>query len=299
MNGSEYAELSTFMAIAQELSFRRAAARLEVSPSAISHTLSALERRLGVRLVHRTTRSVALTESGTRLLHRIEPAFAAIAGAVEEAVSAASRPAGTVRLSVPRTAAQMVLAPVLGSFARAYPDVRLEVVIDDNLVDIVAAGFDAGIRLNERFQRDMVAVRVSSELRGVIVGSPAYFAEFPVPKVPRDLEAHRCLHFRLPTGGLLLPWEFERRGVKLELVPSGPLVTNDADILLAAALDGVGLACMTEATVVPHIEAGRLMRVLDDWCQPFPGWYLYFPHSRQMAPSLRAFIDHLKAQLRE
>lgn len=299
MSGTEYAELSTFIAIAQELNFRRAAIRLGVSPSAISYTLRVLERRLGVKLLHRTTRSVALTESGKRLLHRIEPAFAEIAGAVQEAVSAADRPAGTLRLSSPQTAAHMVLTPILGSFAQAYPDVRLEILVDDHLVDIVAAGFDAGIRLDERVQRDMVAVRVSPELRGVVVGAPAYFAHHPAPMVPGDLEAHRCLNYRLPTGGSLLAWDFEREGGKHALVPTGPLVTNDTDTLLAAALAGVGLACMTEAIVTPHIEAGRLVKVLDDWCQPFPGWFLYFPRSRQMAPSLRALIDHLKAQLDE
>lgn len=299
MSGAEYAELSTFIAIAQELNFRRAATRLGVSPSAISHTLRVLERRLGVKLLHRTTRSVALTESGRRLLHRIEPAFAEIAGAVEEAVFAADRPAGTLRLSVPRAAAHMVLTPILGSFSRAYPDVRLEIQVDDHLLDIVAAGFDAGIRLDERIQRDMVAVRVSPELRGVIVGSPGYFAHHAVPMVPSDLATHRCLNYRLSTGGSLLPWEFEREGVKHALVPTGPLVSNDTDTLLAAALEGVGLACMTEAIVTPHIQAGRLVKVLDDWCQPFPGWFLYFPKSRQMPPSLRVFIDHLKAQLRE
>lgn len=299
MSSTEYAELSTFIVIAQEMNFRRAAIRLGVSPSAISHTLRVLERRLGVKLLHRTTRSVALTESGRRLLRRIEPAFAEIVGAVEEAVSAADRPAGTLRLSAPRTAAHMVLTPMLGSFAQAYPDVRLEILVDDQLVDIVAAGFDAGIRLGERVQRDMVAVRVSPELRGVVVGSPAYFADHPVPMLPTDLDAHRCLNYRLPTGGSLLAWEFEREGAKHALVPTGPLVSNDTDTLLAAALAGVGLACMTEAIVAPHIEAGRLVQVLDDWCQPFLGWFLYFPRSRQMAPTLRALIDHLKVQLGE
>lgn len=295
MRSTEYLELSTFIAIAQDLSFRRAAARLEVSPSAISHMLRALENRLGVKLLHRTTRSVALTEAGFRLLKRIEPAFAEITGAVEEAIFSADRPAGTVRLSVPKVAAQMVLAPMLGTFARAYPDVRLEVVVDDNLIDIVAGGFDAGIRLNESVQRDMVAVRVSHELRGVVVGSPDYFANHPIPQEPTDLEAHRCLHYRLPTGGTLLSWDFKRREVKYELAFPGPLATNDPDMLIAAVLDGTGLACLTEATVAHHIEAGRLIRVLDEWCQPFPGWYLYFPRSRQMAPSLRAFVNHLSA----
>lgn len=293
MRGVEYAELEAFLAVARERSFRRAADALAVSPSAVSHTLRALEDRLGAKLVHRTTRSVSLTEAGQRLEQRLAPAFADIHGAVQAVAAGADKPGGVLRLTVPRVAAQMVLAPVLGRFLTEFPDIRLEIAVDDALVDSVAAGFDAGIRLDERVRRDMEAVPLGGHLRGVVVGSPDYLAAAGVPETPEALHRHRWLNYRQPFSGRLLPWEFSREGVEVALSLDGPLATNDADLLIAAALDGAGLAYVTEATIGAHLDAGRLIRVLDDWCPHFPGWVLYFPRSRHMAPALKALIAFL------
>lgn len=293
MRGVEYAELVTFLAVARERSFRRAADSLAVSPSAVSHTLRALEDRLGVKLINRTTRSVSLTDAGRQLEKRLAPAFADIAGAVQAIAASADRPAGTLRLTVPRVAAQMVLSPILGRFLSDFPDIRLEVTVDDALVDSVAEGFDAGIRLDERVGRDMEAVTIGAALRGVVVGAPAYLAVAGVPTTPEALSHHRWLNYRQPFSGRLLPWEFARAGKEVVLSLDGPLATNDADLLISAALGGAGLAYITEATISDHLDAGRLVRVLDDWCPPFPGWTLYFPRNRHMSPPLRAFIDML------
>ncbi|WP_246722881.1 LysR family transcriptional regulator [Aureimonas sp. OT7] len=296
LRGVEYAELVAFLAVARDRSFRQAADALAVSPSAISHTLRALEDRLGTKLVNRTTRSVSLTDAGRQLERRLAPAFADIEGAVQEAAAGADKPAGTLRLTVPRVAAQMVLSPILGQFLADYPNIRLEITVDDALVDSVADGFDAGIRLDERVRRDMEAVPVSGALRGVVVGSPAYLAVAGVPTTPEALSHHRWLNYRLPFSGRLLPWEFSRAGKEVALSLDGPLTTNDVDLLIAAALDGAGLACITEATITDHLDAGRLVRLLDDWCPPFPGWTLYYPRNRHIPPPLRAFIDFLTAQ---
>lgn len=293
MRGVEYAELAAFLAGARERSFRRAADALAVSPSAISHTVRALEERLGARLVNRTTRSVSLTEAGQRLHDRLAPAFADIKGAVQEIATGAAAPSGLVRLTVPRVAAQMVLAPILGSFLASFPKVRLEVTVDDALVDSVADGFDAGIRLADQVRRDMDAVAVSGSLRGVVVGSPAYLAAHGTPGSPHDLHRFRWLNYRQPFSGRLLPWEFVRGSETVALSLDGPLASNDPDLLIAAALDGAGLGYLTEATVADHLATGRLLRVLEDWCPTFPGWQLYFPKGRHIAPALKALIGFL------
>ncbi len=294
MRGTEFAELNAFLAVARERSFRRAADALALSPSAISHTLRALEDRLGTKLLNRTTRSVSLTEAGQRLEERLSPAFADIRGAVQAIAAGADRPAGTLRLTVPRVAAQMVLAPVLGQFLRDYPDSRLEIAIDDGLVDSVADGFDAGIRLAEQVRRDMNAVPVSGPLRGVVVGSPAYLAVAGQPSSPDELHRFRWLNYRLPFSGRLLPWEFSRNGEEVALSLEGQLASNDPDLLIAAALGGAGLACVTEATIMEHLAAGSLVRVLDEWCSEFPGWQLYYPGERHLAPALKALIAFLR-----
>ncbi|MCP3142652.1 LysR family transcriptional regulator [Pyxidicoccus xibeiensis] len=296
MRGTEYAELAAFVAVAQERSFRRASARLGLSPSALSHSIRGLEERLGARLLNRTTRSVAPTEAGLRLLERLEPAFVEISGAVEAVNAFSARPSGTVRLNVPRMAAHMVLAPIFGRFARAYPDVHLEVIADDGMVDIVARGFDAGIRLGEHVQRDMVAVRVTQDLRSVVVGSPGYLAAHPAPRTPRELKGHACIGYRMVSSGALYRWEFERRGVVLDVAVEGPLTLDDPDLTVAAALDGVGLAHVIESRVADHLAAGRLVRVLDDWCPSFPGFFLYYPGRRQMPAALRALIDFVQVK---
>ncbi len=299
MRGVEYAELTAFLAVARERSFRRAADVLSVSPSALSHTLRALEDRLGAKLLSRTTRSVALTEAGRRLQDRLAPAFADIEGAVQATVAGADKPAGILRLTVPRVAAQMVLVPILGKFLRTYPDIRLEVTVDDGLIDSVAAGFDAGIRLDERVRRDMVAVPIGGELRGVIVAAPCYLAAAGTPETIEALRHHQWLNFRQPSSGRLLPWEFVRDGEEKAISIEGALITNDADLLVAAALDGAGLACITEATIIEHLNAGRLIRVLDAWCAPFPGWTLYYPRNRHTAPPVRALVDFLSGKVAE
>lgn len=293
MRGTDYAELEVFLAVARERSFRRAADTLSVSPSAVSHTMRALEDRLGAKLLNRTTRSVSLTEAGQRLEQRISPAFADIKGAVQATVDRSDRPSGTLRLTVPRVAAQIVLAPVLARFLGAFPDIRLDVTVDDGLVDSVAGGFDAGIRLTETVRRDMAVVAIGGRLRGVVVGSPAYLAGAGVPSSPEDLRHFRWLNYRLQVSGRLLPWEFARGGEMVALSLNGPLASNDTDLLIAAALDGAGLAYLTEVTITEHLAARRLIRVLDDWCPTFAGWQLYYPKNRHVAPALKALVDFL------
>lgn len=294
MRGAEYAELAAFVAVAQERSFRRAATRLGLSPSALSHTIRELEERLGAKLLNRTTRSVAPTDAGLSLFNRLAPAFSDIAGAVEAVSAFRDRPSGTVRLNLPRLAAVIVLAPAFGHFARAYPDVRLELTVDDSLTDIVAGGFDAGIRLGERVHQDMVAVRVTPDLRVAVIGAPGYFASKDRPHTPHDLRHHACINYRWTENGALYRWKFEREGEALDVIVEGPLTLNDTDLILAAALDGVGLGYLLERRVAGHLATGQLVRVLDEWCPPFSGFFLYYPGRRQMPPALRALIDFLQ-----
>ena len=296
MRGTEFAKLVAFVAVAQERSFRRAATRLGLSPSALSHAIRELEERLGAKLLHRTTRSVAPTEAGLGLLGRLAPAFADIAGAVAAVGAFSDRPSGTVRLNLPRLAAQIALAPGFGRFARDFPDVRLEVTVDDALTDIVASGFDAGIRPGERVERDMVAVRVTPDLRLAVVGSPEYLASRAPPLTPRDLGRHACVNYRWEGSGALYRWQFERDGDRLEVAVDGPLTLNDSELILTAALDGVGLACTVESSVAGHLASGRLVRVLADWCPPFPGFFLYYPGRRLLPAALRALIDFLRVK---
>lgn len=293
MRGIEYAELVAFLAVARHRSFRKAADALLLSPSAISHTLRALEDRLGAKLLNRTTRSVSLTDAGRRLEERLVPAFADIQDAVQAVAASTDNPIGALRLTVPRVAAQMVLLPILGRFLRDFPGIRLEIMVDDALVDSVAEGFDAGIRLGERVGREMESVPISGALRGVVVGSPAYLAVAGAPPTPDALSQHRWLNYRQPFSGRLMPWEFSRDGKKVMLSQDGPLATNDPDLLIAAALDGAGLAYITEATITAHLDAGRLVRLFDDWCPRFSGWTLYYPRNRHMTPPLRTFIRFL------
>ena len=294
MRGAEFSELAAFVAVAEERSFRRAAVRLALSPSALSHTIRALEDRLGVRLLNRTTRSVATTEAGRDLLDRLAPAFADILGAVQAAGARSARPSGTVRLNVSRMVAHMALVPAFGRFARAYPEVSLDVTVDDGLVDIVAGGFDAGIRLGGIVQRDMVAARVTPDLRIALVASPGYLAVRPAPCVPHDLRGHACINYRWAGSGALHRWAFERGAEALDIVVEGPLTINDPDLIVAAALDGVGLAYTLESRVAGHLAAGRLVRVLEDWCPPFPGFFLYYPGRRHRPPALAALVDFLR-----
>jgi len=287
-------DLAAFAAVARHRSFRRAAAELGVSPSALSHSLRGLEERLGVRLVNRTTRSVAPTQAGQRLLARLEPALQDIAGALEAINEDRARPAGTLRLTVSRMGASAVLVPALPRFHAAYPDVHLEICVDDGFADIVADGFDAGIRFGESLQNDMIAVPVSGPARMTVVGSPDYFARRPPPRTPDDLKDHTCIRFRLPTSRNLYRWEFERDGKPLEVAVNGPLTLNDLETATRAAVDGIGLTYSEVEYVAPLVAAGRLVPVLEDWLPPFPGFFLYYPSRRQMPAALRALIDTLR-----
>lgn len=294
MRGTEYAELAAFVVIAEERNFRRAARRLQMSPSALSHAMRNLEDRLGARLLNRTTRSVAPTDAGTSLVGSLSPAFAEIAAAVEAVHAFRDRPAGTVRVNMPRAAADIIFVPASTRFAKAYPDVRLELTIDDEFIDIVAGGFDAGVRLGEMIQRDMVAIRLTPDVRFAVVGSPEYFASRPRPVSPRDLRDHACINYRFARSGALYQWRFSKDGESLEVSVDGPITTNDLNISLSAALEGAGLARMLEAQVADHLATGRLIRVLEDWCPSSQGIFLYYPSRHQMSPALRAVVDFFR-----
>lgn len=285
--------LAALVIVAEERSFAKAARRLAVSPSAVSHTIRALEARIGVRLLSRTTRSVAPTEAGRLLLEGVRPPIEDIERTVERVKGLRGVPTGRIRLLAPRLAARMVLGPKLAAFAARCPDVVLDVTTDDSLLDLVAGQFDAGIHLGEFIAWDMVAVRVSLDLRAAIVGAPSYFAAHPPPNSPRDLPAHRCINIRLGAEGIYR-WEFERDGQALKVTVDGPLDTDDLELSIRAALDGVGLAYSFEDHVASHLAAGTLVRVLADWCPPFPGFFLYYPSRRQMPASLAALVDTLR-----
>jgi DNA-binding transcriptional LysR family regulator len=292
MRGSDYSELRAFAAVAEHGSFVRAAAQLGISPSALSQTIRRLEERLGIRLLNRTTRSVAPSEAGSRLLARLLPALGGLDAAVADIRSLRAAPSGLLRINSTRTGAIHYLAPMIGRFLARYPEVTLDIIVEDRLVDIVSGRFDAGIRLGEMVAKDMVAVRLSGDVEMMVVGAPAYFRKFGTPKTPRDLRGHRCINFRWPTDLSFYRWEFERGGEKLEAAVQGPLIVNEPEIAIRAAIDGVGLAYLFEHQIRPWIKARKLAPVLRDWSPPFPGFYLYYP-SRQVSPALRAFIDFL------
>jgi len=295
MPREELSVLAAFAVVADERSFTRAAVRLGVSTSAISHSIRALEERLGVRLLARTTRNVAPTDAGERLLAQLRPALDEIEAALTEVGRLREKPAGTIRLFAPSVAIAMTVSPKLAKFTRDYPDVVLDVTTeDDSRRDLIAARFDAGIHLGEFLQRDMVAVKVSGEQRAAIVAAPSYFDSRPKPKTPRDLTAHRCIRYRMGAGGPVYRWEFEKRGKPVTVSVSGPLVVNDVELTLRAALDGVGLAFALEEHVAERIARGELVRVLEDWCPPFDGFFLYYPSRRQQPAALQALVDALR-----
>ena len=285
--------LSAFLAVAEERSFTRAAKRLGVSTSALSHAIQGLEERFGVHLLARTTRSVAPTDAGAHLLARLRPALGDIQGALDQISRLRDRPAGLVRLVVSPIAATTVLTPKLGQFARDYPDVVLDVTTDESRVDLVAGRFDAGIHFGEFIERDMITFRVSPDLRPAIVGSPGYFESHPKPASPRDLPSHRCINFRHGSAGVYR-WEFDKGKQSLTVAVNGPLIVDDAEMMIRAAIDGVGLAFADEARVAPHLASGALVRVLEDWCPPFPGFFLYYPRQRQLPAALAAVIETLR-----
>jgi DNA-binding transcriptional LysR family regulator len=295
MPREELSVLAAFAVVADERSFTRAAVRLGVSTSAISHSIRALEERLGVRLLARTTRTVAPTDAGQRLLAQLRPALDEIEAALTEVGRLREKPAGMIRLIAPPIAVAMTVSPKLAKFARDYPDVVLDITTeDDSRRDLIAARFDAGIHLGEFLQRDMVAVRVSAEQRAAIVASPSYFDSHPKPKTPRDLTAHRCIRYRMGAGGPVYRWEFEKRARPVTVSVSGPLIVNDVELTLRAALDGMGLAFALEEHVAERIARGELVRVLEDWCPPFDGFFLYYPSRRQQPAALQALVDTLR-----
>ena len=273
MRANEVSQLSAFVAIAEERSFRRAAARLNLMPSTLSHSIRALEERLGVKLLNRTTRTVGLTEAGEILLHKIAPAFASIGMAVEDVNDFRKRPQGTVRISVPHLVARTIIAPIVAPFLSAYPDVVLEVIANDAFVDIVKEGFDAGIRLGESLDQDMTAIPVSRDFETAIVASPKYLAHHGIPLTPDDLSTHACIRHRGASGSIYR-WELERQGKAHIIQVDGRLIVDSIELTVSAALDGVGLAFVPDVTVLDHLAAGRLVRILVDWSPSFPGFYL-------------------------
>ncbi|MEN2977168.1 LysR family transcriptional regulator [Tistrella bauzanensis] len=296
MRGGDYVELTAFLSVAEERSFRRAAARLAMSPSALSHTIRSLEERLGARLLNRTTRSVSLTEAGQSLFARLRPAMDEIGAAVQDVSDHQSRPRGVVRVNLPRIAARLLIAPMLADFTRRYPDVRLDLVIDDDITDIVAHGFDAGIRSGGLVQQDMIAVRLTPDLRMAVVGAPAYAVARPPIRTPHDLVHHACLTYRWSETGILQRWQFEGADGPVTIKVDTIVSANETDLLLAAAVQGAGIAYLEESLVAPHLRRGGLIRMLDDWCKPFPGLHLYYLNKPHMPAALRAFIDVMKSQ---
>lgn len=291
---ADLAGLPALLCVAERKSFTAAAAELRVTPSAVSQQVRALEERVGVRLLQRTTRSVGLTEAGERFLARLKPAMAAVNEAFESLGELRDRPAGTLRLSLPRLGYEQLLAPRLPAFLAAYPDIRLELAIDDAFVDIVAQGFDAGVRLGEMVEQEMVSVRISGDERSAVVASPSYFATRKKPRHPRDLHEHDCINYRRRKLGVIYRWEFTEDGKDFELAVHGRLTFDDGHLLLAAALDGLGVANLLESVVREHLAARRLVRVLEAYCPPYPGFFLYYPSRAQLAPKLVALIDFLR-----
>jgi DNA-binding transcriptional LysR family regulator len=288
------AEMGAFVAVAERLSFAKAAAHLGVSRSALSETLRTLEDKLGVRLLNRTTRSVALTEAGERFLDQLRPLLANFAAAVDSVNAFRDKPAGHVRLTVPRPAAQTIIEPVVSEFLRAHPAVTLEIVVDGSLTDIVRERFDAGIRPGHRVEQDMIAVRLGNDIEFAVVASPSYLARCGTPKVPADLAGHNCTRMRFG-GGALHGWSFEKRGKTVEVDVTGSLISGNSDLAIRVALDGIAIARVPRYVVETHIAARRLVPLLEDWKPRAVGLFLYYPSRRQMPAALQAFIDALKA----
>jgi DNA-binding transcriptional LysR family regulator len=294
MNGGNLNDIAAFVAVAREGSFTKAAARLGVSQSALSQTMRNLEARLGLRLLTRTTRSVAPTEAGERVLQTVAPRLEEAEAQLAALTALRDKPAGAVRISAGEHAAEMVLWPVIEKLLPSYPDITVEVVVDNGLTDIVAERLDAGVRLGEQVDKDMVAVRIGPELRMAVVGAPSYFAGRKKPRAPEDLTAHSCINLRLQSAGALYSWEFEKAGRALKARVEGRFIVNTATLALTAALSGSGLAFVPEDRVLAHIKKGRLVRVLADWCPPFAGFHLYYPSRRQPTPAFKVLVEALR-----
>jgi DNA-binding transcriptional LysR family regulator len=293
MVGDELNVLSAFLVVAEERSFTRAAKRLNISTSGLSHAMRRLEDQLGIRLLSRTTRSVSPTDAGAQLLVQLRPALTEIRETLNRLSGLQSRAMGSIRLVAPRVAAKTVLAPTLGQFARDYPDVVLDITTDDSHIDLVAAGFDAGIQFGEYIAQDMVAVRVSPDHHPAIVGAPEYFKTHPKPTTPPDLLRHRCINVRHGTEGVYR-WELDKGDQSVTIAVNGPLILDDLDLVIRAAVDGAGLAFMAEERIAEFLNDGALERVLEDWCPPFPGFFLYYPSRRQQPAAMTALIETLR-----
>lgn len=287
-------DVLAFVHVVREGSFTRAAALVGVSPSALSHSIRGLETRLGVRLLTRTTRSISPTEAGERLFNSVAPRFEDIDAELAAVKELRDKPVGTIRITSAEHAANSILWPRLSKVLHGYPDINVEVTVDYTLSDIVAQRYDAGVRLGNQVAKDMIAVRISPDLRIAVVGSPTYFAQRTRPKTPRDLVQHDCINLRLPTHGRLLPWDFAKDGQEIKLQVTGQWVFNTSSPIVRAALASYGLAFVPEDMVLEHIAARRLVRVLDDWCAPYPGYHLYYPSRRQSSRALAVIVEALR-----
>jgi len=294
MPNRNFDDLAAFVVVAQERSFTKAAAKLGVSQSSLSITIRALEERLGLHLLARTTRSVAPTEAGARLLRTIRPRFAEIEEEIATLSALRETPRGRIRITAGEHAAISALQPALKRFLPDYPDIAVEIIVDYGLTDIVAEGYDAGVRMGEQVAKDMIAVRIGPDLRMAVVASPDYFERHPIPLTPQDLTTHNCINMRLPTHGGLFAWDLEKDGREIKVRSEGQLVFNNLGLRVNSALDGLGVAYVPEDQVLPHIAEGRLIRVLEDWCEPFPGYHLYYPSRRHSSPALSLLVDVLR-----
>ncbi|MGH6617485.1 LysR family transcriptional regulator [Sphingomonas sp.] len=294
MRREELGDLVAFLAVADERSFTRAAAKLGVSQSALSHTLRRLEARLGFRLLTRTTRSVAPTEGGERLIETLRPAIEDIDAKLAALGRLRDKPAGTIRINAAEHAARSILWPAVERLLPDYPDLTIEIHVDAGLADIVSDRFDAGVRLGERLDKDMIAVPIGPELRMAAVAAPAYLARHPAPRTPQDLSRHRCINLRLQSSGGLYAWELGRGGREVRVRVDGPLIFNSSSMIQTAAVADFGIAFVPEDQVAAALAAGTLVRVLEQWCEPFPGYYLYYPSRRQMSPGLAVLVEALR-----
>jgi DNA-binding transcriptional LysR family regulator len=288
------ADLMAFLSVARERSFTRAAAQLGVSPSALSHTIRKLEERIGVRLLNRTTRNVSPTEVGQRLLGTVGPRFDEIRAEIDALGELRDKPGGTIRITAADHPVETILWPVLRRLLPDYPDIVVEVNVEIGFTDIVADEFDAGIRLGEAVAKDMIAVRIGPDERLVVVGAPSYFERHKRPRTPQDLSDHQCINYRFPGSGGIYAWEFEKAGREIKVRVNGPLILNSTTMVCKAALDGLGLAFLPEDMITQPVADGRLIRVLDDWTPPFPGYHLYYPSRRQQSPAFALLVEALR-----
>lgn len=294
MKRDQFGDLIAFLAVAEERSFTKAAARLGTSQSALSHTVRRLEERLGLRLLTRTTRTVAPTQAGEQLAATLAPAFEDIRNRLDTLNALRAKPAGTIRLTSSRHAAESILFPAALKLMAEYPEIEIEISVDHRFVDIVAERFDAGVRLGDYVAQDMIAVRIGPDMRMAVAGSPAYFAQHPKPLTPHDLTAHKCINLRLPTLGGLYAWEFEREGRPLNVRVEGQFTCSDVPMIVEAARQGVGLLCLPDDPLSRHFAEGSLIRVLEDWCPPFAGYHLYYPSRRQLSPAFALLVEALR-----